>query len=402
MLRFGYACGAVRVTTDERSESTGPRAHVVGFLNGLRAVGVDPRVYLAGDEAPSSASRPGAGASLSRTAPQRLASDLVRLGLRYGLRRRAVAKIGSVDVLYERLATLQDIGRAFRRRGSCWVVESNGPFWYEAAEERKILALVKTARRVELDAYRDADLVVAVSESLKEIIVRESGRREDDVYVLPNATDAVRFDPSLVTPTRLIAGPVIGFAGYMGEWAGLDNLIWALARLQAAGRPLNAVLIGDGPARAELERQAAREGVASVIRFTGNLPWGEMPSLLAGLDMAFSGQRQMRIGAMYHSPQKIYEYQAMALPVIASDHVDARRLIGETNSGWLFDSDDRQGLLEALIAAREDDGLPERGQRARRALLHSHTWTIRVEQLLDELGRRDLFAHRASPDVRAA
>jgi glycosyltransferase involved in cell wall biosynthesis len=391
-VRFGYACGALRVTTDERSESTGPRAHVVGFLKGLQAVGVEPRVYLAGDNVPARAAAPGSGKLIAQGRARRVAMDLTRIGLRYELRRRAWRAIGSVDVLYERQATFQDIGRAFRRRGARWIVESNGPFWYEADHERKSLAFVRLARRLELNAYRDADLVIAVSEPLKEIIVRESGRSEDDIYVLPNATDATRFDPAATSARRLAAAPTIGFAGYMTQWAGLDNLIWVLASLRARGRNLSAVLIGDGPHRAQLEAQAREEGVAERIHFTGNVPWVEIPALLAGLDMAFSGQRKMSIGAMYHSPQKLYEYQAMGLPVIASDHPDARRLLADTPHGWLFEPDDRAELLRTLETALDDGTLSERGASARQALLQAHTWEIRVTQLLAELEVRGLLA----------
>ncbi len=394
-VRFGYACGALRVTTDERSESTGPRAHVVGFLKGLQAVGVEPRVYLAGDNVPVATAGPGSGKLIARGQARRVAMDLTRIGLRYELRRRAWRAIGPVEVLYERQATFQDIGRTFRRRGARWIVESNGPFWYEAGHERKSLAFVRLARRLELDAYRDADLVIAVSEPLKEIIVRESGRSENDVYVLPNATDSTRFDPATTSPRRLAPAPAIGFAGYMTQWAGLDNLIWALAALGARDRSLSAVLIGDGPHRAQLEAQAREEGVADRVCFTGNVPWAEVPSLLAGIDLAFSGQRTMSIGAMYHSPQKLYEYQAMGLPVVASNHPDASRLLADTPHGWLFEPDDRTELLRALESALDDNTLSERGASARRALLQAHTWEIRVTQLLAELEARGLLAAEA-------
>lgn len=56
-LRVGYVCGALRVTTDEQSDCIGPRAHVVGFLAGLRDNGVEGRTYLAGDRMPAASRR---------------------------------------------------------------------------------------------------------------------------------------------------------------------------------------------------------------------------------------------------------------------------------------------------------------------------------------------------------
>jgi glycosyltransferase involved in cell wall biosynthesis len=396
--RFGYACGALRVTLDETSESVGPRAHVSGFLGGLEACGVAVRRYLAGEDAPRRAASPGSERRISGGFPRRLATDTARLALRAEVRRRARRAIGDVDVLYERQATFHDVGRPFQRRGSCWVLESNGPFWYEAGVERRSLALRGLARRLELTAYRDADLVVAVSDALKEIIVAESGRAAEDVFVLPNATDCRRFDPARATPRRLAAGPVVGWVGYMTQWAGLEELIAAAATLRRSGRDIDIVLIGDGPDRARLELLAAQTRVSDLVRFVGNVPWGRVPDLMAGFDVGFSGQRQMRIGAMYHSPQKLYEYQAMGLPVVASDYPDARRLAFDGRCGWLYPAGDVAALEGALGRALAVDAgdRAQRGALARTNVLVEHSWERRVGTLLAELERRGMMEHRVT------
>lgn len=392
--RLGYVCGALRVTLDKNSESTGPRAHVAGFLGGLDAAGIEPRLFLAGDQAPERVASAGSGQQMSRSLARRAASDSVRLALRYELRRRALREIGDVDVVYERQATFQDLGRPFQRRGSRWIVESNGPFWFEASNERKSLAFVRLAKRLEIEAYRDADLVVAVSDALKEIIVRESGRPPEEVFVLPNATDGRRFDPAAAHPRRLSDRPVIGWLGYMTAWAGVDTLVRAIADLRRSGREVHAVLVGDGPHRAAVNDLVASERVGEIVHFLGHVPWDDVPDLLAGFDLAYSGQRRMDIGAMYHSPQKLYEYQAMALPIIASDYPDARRLIGEADAGWLFAPDDALDLRRAVEEALQAGDLGARGRRARANVTRQHTWEVRVRQLLSELSNRGLLERR--------
>jgi glycosyltransferase involved in cell wall biosynthesis len=390
--RLGYVCGALRVSTHENAEAVGPRAHVVGFMNGLNSVGVSPRTYLAGDQ--SSIRRMGrvSDETMRGSMAKRYLIDAARLGFRYAARQKAVAALGAVDIVYERQATFQDLGRPFQRKGSKWIIESNGPFWYEAAEERHSLALVKAARRLELQAYRDADLVVAVSEALKEIIASESGRNPDRIFVLPNATDPQRFDPARVTPERVGQAPVIGFVGYLAEWAGLDVLIQAIAQLNRSKRRLGAVIVGDGPARTRLERLAISEGVDRDINFLGHVEWSRVPSLLSGMDLAFSGQREMAIGSMYHSPQKLYEYQAMGLPVVASDYPDSRALLTDRQTGFLFDGGNVTSLVETLEKALRADSLEGLGSRARDLILESHSWEARVRTLLTELTRRGILA----------
>jgi glycosyltransferase involved in cell wall biosynthesis len=387
-------CGAARVTTNESSETIGPRAHVVGFLNGAEAAGVKVTRYLVGDEAPQLVSAPGSERIMRAGPVARVGVDATRIALRFAARRRALRKIGDVDIIYERQAVFHDIGRIFQRRGAKWIVESNGPFWYETAKERNTLALTRLAKRIELAVYRDADLVVAVSEALKDILVREAGRDPDDIFVLPNATDAVRFDPSLVVANRLGTGRIFGFVGYVTPWAGLDDLLWAISAVRAQGEDVSAVIVGEGPQLPELRQYARSLGISQNVIFAGHVRWSDVPQLLAGFDVGFSGQRVMDIGAMYHSPQKLYEYQAMALPVVASAHPDAIKLLAENDSGWLFPSGDRAALLEVMVKAARAGDLAARGSRARAGVLEHHTWETRAHQLIAEIERRG-FTRRA-------
>lgn len=386
--RFGYVCGALRVSTDDARGSIGPRAHVTGFLGGLQDVGVKPHVYLAGDQ-PWAARMGGDGSDAGSAGRRRmLVNDTARLALRPVLQRAAQNAVAPVDVLYERQATFQDIGRAFRRRGAFWVLESNGPFWYEASVERRNLALTRTAKRLELAAYRDADLVVVVSEALKSIIVEHVGRDASDVLVVPNATDPRRFDPAAVAPLRQSSLPTLGFSGYLTHWAGIDLAIEAVSRLRRRRIDVAFTVLGEGPDRAALERAVVDRGLEDRVIFLGRVPWSSVPAHLAGMDIGYSGQRQMSIGAMYHSPQKLYEYMAMGLPVLASDHEDARRLTA-AGGGWTFGSDDVDHLTEVLATAVVDS--QERARRAdlaRRTVLADHTWSTRVGGLLSEIAAR--------------
>jgi glycosyltransferase involved in cell wall biosynthesis len=390
-IRLGYACGAIRVTLDDESESTGPRAHVSGFLAGLRSVGVTPRRYLIGEDAPRRTTAVGSGDQMARSAWRRVLVDSARLALRLALPLRARRAIGPVDLLYERQATFQEIGRSFQRRGSWWVLESNGPFWYEARTHRKTLAFVRLARWLELRAYRDADLVVAVSEALKEVIVAESGRSPRDIFVLPNGADWVRFDPARAVPRRISSSPVVGFVGYMTEWAGVEDLLRAVAAVRRTGRSVEVVLVGDGPHRAHLESVAAGEEIADAVHFVGHVPWHEVPDFMAGFDMAFSGQREMSIGSMYHSPQKLYEYQAMGLATIASDYADARSLLAGGETGWLYRPGDVSDLSRVLQSALDAGDFGHRGAEARANVVRHHGWDRRVMQLLVELDRRGML-----------
>jgi glycosyltransferase involved in cell wall biosynthesis len=91
---------------------------------------------------------------------------------------------------------------------------------------------------------------------------------------------------------------------------------------------------------------------------------------------------------MYHSPLKIYEYMAMAKPVVASAFEDARSTINHGVTGFLFAPGDKASLKEALcqcVSARPE--LIRMGQLARADVMAHHSWTARVRLLLTEVER---------------
>jgi glycosyltransferase involved in cell wall biosynthesis len=92
-----------------------------------------------------------------------------------------------------------------------------------------------------------------------------------------------------------------------------DVLLEAAARAAAAGLDLELVVIGDGRHRGELERLAARLGIAGRVRFAGQLPSGE--AVRRELDLAHLFVLPSRQEGM---PRALIEAMARGLPCLAS------------------------------------------------------------------------------------
>jgi glycosyltransferase involved in cell wall biosynthesis len=394
-LDIAYACGALKVTTRDDSTSTGPRAHVTGLIAGFRDLGHRVRPMLAGDRVPARLNKAGStGAVMASRSWQGRLIDTARVGLNPVIGGWTRAGGRRCDVFYERQATYQTLG-VFRPAGTPWVIESNGPFWYEASTERNSLSYPRLAKQLELLTYRRADLVVAVSEALKTVLVEAAGLDPQRVLVVPNAVDPRRFHTPV--PRITSADVTVGFVGHMIGWAGLANLVDATAIARRRGAPVRLLLVGDGPGRREIEHRATAVGLSDVVEFTGHCAWTDVPRLLARCDVAFSGQVPMAIGSMYHSPLKLYEYYAAGLPVVATDFPDARQLITGAGAGWLVASNDVPALADVLVqVAQERGSLPHAGEAARRYVLAQHTWTHRANMIIAELRRRGLV--RDVPD----
>jgi glycosyltransferase involved in cell wall biosynthesis len=191
-----------------------------------------------------------------------LVADLMRLALGPLNAWRAWRELGGRGGwVYERSAVLQAMGWIFKRDGGPWILETNAPLFYEAKVDRNSIVLSGLARWLELRAYRECDVLVCVSEALKEILVREAGLQPEKVVVVPNGVDTIFFDPNRYTPMRMFEGFTIGFVGHLSAWQGLDLLLEALKDLRAEGIDASLVVVGDGPMRQAWEAQARRLGI---------------------------------------------------------------------------------------------------------------------------------------------
>ncbi|WP_207955935.1 glycosyltransferase family 4 protein [Rubrobacter marinus] len=383
--KLGYLSAAPRVSTRPDAEAGGPRSHVLGVIRAFESLGWTVDRFIVGDRMPRGVAGGGSEKALSGSRARTLAADLTRLalGLFNALRARRELS-GRVDWVYERHAVLQSLGWVFRRGGTPWILETSGLYSDEAKTERNSLVLTGVARRLEVFAYDRCDVLVCVSEPLKELVVRETGVREDKILVVPNGVDAAFFDPALHEPRRLFDGFTVGFVGSLLEWQGLDRLLRAVAALRAESLPVCVAVVGDGPAREGWEGLAQELGIlGEAVRFVGRAPLDEVPGYIAGFDAGFSGQQGMKIGAMYHSPLKLYEYLSMGKPIIATAYDDARNLVRDTDAGFLFEpgnTEDLQRALREAYASRET--FPEAGRRAREEVLGRHSWEARLRAMI--------------------
>jgi glycosyltransferase involved in cell wall biosynthesis len=367
--RLGYLSGAPRVTTRSASDAAGPRTHVLGVIDGFERRGWTVSRYIVGDRMPDVVARDGE-AMLHRGRAWTLAADLARVALRRRNASGAWAELGSrVDWVYERFALFQALGSPFVRRGIPWVLETNAMLTDEASRERSGVVLTGLSRRLEREAYHACTALIAISEALADRLVGEMGVSREKIAVIPNGVDVHRFDPARVNVPRSSGNFTVLFVGSLAAWQGLDVLLHAMATVTE----VHLTIAGDGPERSGLESLARQLGVADRVRFLGRVAPENISGVIAAADVCYSGHSAFR------SPLKLYEYMAMARPVVSSAVPDAKAALIDGQTGFLFPPGDVEGLAAALrkaVAARAC--LDVMGQRARGEAVEHHSWDARV------------------------
>jgi glycosyltransferase involved in cell wall biosynthesis len=184
----------------------------------------------------------------------------------------------------------------------------------------------------------------------------------------------------------------IGFVGELRKKQGVDDLIMALDRIGELRDIFNVILIGDGPYKSNLKEIVVSKNLNRKIKFLGYKKRDLIPKLINEFDIGFVGKKHNKTNMLYDSPLKMYEYMAMAKPVIASKTDDAMKVIKLGRTGFLYEPGNIQFLadvLEKVILAKRD--LKVMGLQARKEVEKNHSWQARTKILLDKLNSLGLL-----------
>jgi glycosyltransferase involved in cell wall biosynthesis len=226
-----------------------------------------------------------------------------------------------------------------------------------------------------------------VTGTLKRIVER-AGVPAGRIEVVPNGINLAEY-ADLPRREGHSGRVILGFVGFVRDWHGLDTVIAAMA---AAGDrvPVDLIAVGDGPARSDLERQAAALGLVDRVHFTGLQAREQVPALIAGFDIAL----QPRV-VEYASPLKIFEYMAAGRAIVAPDQENIREILRDGETALLFDPARPEALWQAIQRLAGDAALRQRlGSAARAEIVRrDYTWAgnaRRVVGLARQSARRSV------------
>ena len=249
--------------------------------------------------------------------------------------------------------------------------------------------------RFESLTLRNADVVVAVSEPLRDELV-DIGVSSERILVNPNGVDPTRYSPELdgsAVRARydLTKAVVLGFVGTFRPYHGATVLAEAFGRLVASLGPgvprVHLLMIGGGPELEKARGIVEASGVGDLTTFTGPVEQTEGPGYMAACDVLVSPHVPNADGTpFFGSPTKLFEYMAMGKAIVASDLDQIGQVLKHGETALLVRPGDPAELATALRHAVEQPGLRARlGQAAREVVLATHTWEAHTNQIITRL-----------------
>ncbi len=230
------------------------------------------------------------------------------------------------------------------------------------------------AEQAALRVYRNVPVAV-VSESTKQEMIAH-GFQPEGLRIVSNAIDHAVYRQ---VPVALASGPIIGYLGRIKKYKSVDHLLKAFPIIRKDHPAATLVVVGDGDARPELERQAHELGIADAVRFTGFVSPEEKVHWLNRMDLVVNPSAKEGWGLT------VIEANACGTPVVASDVPGLRDSVLDGDTGLLYEYGNVEQIAEKVSLVLRDDHLRMRLKASAVEWAGRFTWehsADRMEEML--------------------
>jgi teichuronic acid biosynthesis glycosyltransferase TuaC len=238
-------------------------------------------------------------------------------------------------------------------------------------------------------ALKRADGVIAVSGALKQRMV-DLGIEAEKIAIIRNGVDCSIFYPRDRAEARRRLGlasesRIIITVGALVPLKGIDRLIGTMKLL--SNERVKLYVIGEGPERAKLEAQVAKQGLSGRVFLVGSRPQEELAEWYSAADLfCLASSRE-------GCPNVVIEAMACGTPIVAADVGGVRELIVRTASGRVISAVTAESLAREIKVALEidcdRDGIAKQGG--------ARSWAEVAQEVMDYwTSSVDFFPPRSS------
>lgn len=219
-------------------------------------------------------------------------------------------------------------------------------------------------RRLELRTAR----IICNAEAVRAFLINRIGLHAHKITVIPNGLDLDEFDAAAKPPCAALParppGPLLGAVGRLEPQKGITHLLTAMALLGQSVPDAQLWIIGDGPERAALSKQAADAGLDNRVHFLGRR--NDVPAILRQLDLFV-------LPSLWEGlPNAALEAMAAGRAVVATRVHGTPEAVSENETGLLVPPADPVALADAIARLIADSNLCARMGAAGRSRVAEH------------------------------
>lgn len=260
-------------------------------------------------------------------------------------------------------------------------------------------SIAKTAiRKASANFCNSADNVIVPTEKVKDLLLSYGVSK--NISVIPTGIELDKFSKGNYTADQVLKiraaleigakDKVLLYIGRISEEKNIGEILIAMQSYLKGKADVKFVLIGDGPAKSELEDMAKELGIQQQTVFAGERPWDMIGIYYQLGDVFVSASQSESQGLTY------IEAMASGLPVVAKADRCLDGVLQNDVNGYAFH--DKDDFAQALDCILYDDGQKDRlslGAVESTAKFSAEHFAYMVEALYKNV----IAAHKEYPQV---
>ncbi len=148
---------------------------------------------------------------------------------------------------------------------------------------------------------------------------------------------------------------VIYYQGALNVGRGLESSILSLKYLPS----YKMKIVGGGDIEKKLHELVRKEGLNERVEFTGKVSFEKLHEYALDTHVGLCLLENLGLSYYYSLPNRIFDYPALGLPVIATAFPDIKDIVASYNTGLLINTLDPELIAEAIKKACESKQLRE-------------------------------------------
>jgi glycogen(starch) synthase len=220
---------------------------------------------------------------------------------------------------------------------------------------------------------RWGEAVLVITPRLYRLLASE-GIDENRIHLIPPGVNPSLFEGPFEDPFASIGRPRVLFVGRLSPQKGVSTLVAAAGLLEHPSAQV--LLVGDGPERKALEREAKRIGVGDHMHFVGFLAHDRLPAVLVHADLLVLPSIYEELGTV------LLEAMQAALPIVASNIGGIPDVIEDGVNGLLVPPGEPEALARAIDRLLADRDLARRLSEGAHERAKDYDWEVLAERVL--------------------
>jgi glycosyltransferase involved in cell wall biosynthesis len=238
--------------------------------------------------------------------------------------------------------------------------------------------------RYEKKMLPEADMVITIIEEARDRVINlgiDPGR-------VAMVSNTINFENlSIKTREKDETFLTLFYGGAINRHRGLQVVLEALKICAQKNLRIRLLIVGDGSFRKELEKISIKYKLSSNVSFLGHKPFAEMLEVLSQADAALIPHVRTDNNDA-SSPNKLYQYMYLDIPIISSDCTSLKRIINDTHTGFIYKSASVQELATLLEKLSLNKNLlKEVIGNGKKAVIEKYNWNIDKRRLVDAYNR---------------